>query len=236
MDFLHISEILSRIGEIQQRFQFDFGMPATPFENVLSNTLAQNAQKNAMVPPSPQSVEIQSALKDALSPIMKGNALLPLEAKEQALKSLMPLTQSAAPSNAANAVNPAGLNLEDLIASIAQSNNLEPSLVKAIVSAESNFNPKAVSSKGAIGLMQLMPDTARGLGVINPFNPEDNLTGGVAYLKQLLSQFGGDVPLALAAYNAGPGAVKQHGGIPPYGETQNFVNKVLSLKKQYEEK
>lgn len=236
MDFMHLSDILSRIGEIQQRFQFDFGMQSAPFENVLNNTLAQNARKNAMVPPGPQSVEIQSALKEAMSPLMKQNALLPLEAKEQTLKSLLPFEQSALTQNPVNPAGAAGLNLEDLIASIAQTNNLEPSLVKAIVSAESNFNPKAVSSKGAIGLMQLMPDTARSVGVINPFNPEENVSGGVTYLKQLLSQFGGDVSLALAAYNAGPGAVKQHGGIPPFNETQNFVNKVLSLKRQYEEK
>ncbi len=234
MDFLHISEIFSRIGEIQQRFQFDFGMPAAPFENMLNNAMAKNAQNATagMVPPSIESVEIQSALKNSGLTGQGKSAMLPLEMKEKSLASLFPVEQAAPAQTPPGAL---GVNLEDLIAGIAQSNNLEPSLVKAIVSAESNFNPKAISNKGALGLMQLMPDTAKSLGVINPFNPEENVTGGVTYFKQLLSQFSGDLPLALAAYNAGPGAVKQHGGIPPFNETQNFVNKVLSLKKQYEQ-
>lgn len=100
-------------------------------------------------------------------------------------------------------------------------------LVRAVIQVESAFNPKAVSSKGAIGLMQLMPATAKDLGVTDPFDPEQNIRGGVTYLKQLLDRFDHKVELALAAYNAGMGNVEKHGNtVPPFKETQNYVNKI----------
>jgi hypothetical protein len=106
---------------------------------------------------------------------------------------------------------------------------LDADLLDALVQTESNYDPGAVSSKRAIGLTQLMPDTAKSLGVSDPFNPEANLRGGAKYLSQMLKQFNGDVSKALAAYNAGPGTVTRYGGIPPYKETQNYVNKIMSL-------
>jgi len=100
-------------------------------------------------------------------------------------------------------------------------------LVRAVIQVESAFNPKAVSDKGAMGLMQLMPATARELGVTDPFNPEQNIRGGVTYLKQLLTRYDQKVELALAAYNAGIGNVEKHGNtVPPFKETQNYVNKI----------
>jgi soluble lytic murein transglycosylase len=110
--------------------------------------------------------------------------------------------------------------------------NLDPKLVRAVIYVESGENPKAVSPKGAMGLMQLMPGTARDLGVENPMRPRENIRGGVQYLSQMLDRFGGDVRLALAAYNAGPGAVEKFGGVPPYPETQDFVKKVLNVYKK----
>jgi len=107
--------------------------------------------------------------------------------------------------------------------------NVDANLVRALVKVESNFNPNAVSRKGAMGLMQLMPQTARQLNVRNPFNPEENVDAGVRHLKQLLQSFGGDVKLSLAAYNAGAGAVSRSAGIPRYAETQNYVRRITSL-------
>ncbi len=116
---------------------------------------------------------------------------------------------------------------DDLIVQHAQAQNLRPDLVRAVVQVESGYNPRAVSSKGAMGLMQLMPATARQLGVRAPFDPEENIRGGTTYLRQLLERFDGNEELALAAYNAGPMAVDHYGNkVPPYRETRDYVRKV----------
>jgi len=119
---------------------------------------------------------------------------------------------------------------DDIIVENSRLNNVRPSLVRAVVQVESGFNPRAYSPKGAMGLMQLMPATAREFGVRNPFNPDENVRGGVAYLRQLLDRYDGNEQLALAAYNAGPGAVDKHGqAIPPYRETRDYVTKVNGI-------
>lgn len=104
---------------------------------------------------------------------------------------------------------------------------LPPALLKAVALVESNLNPRAVSRAGAQGLMQLMPSTALSLGVKNPFDPRENIFGGARYLRSLLDRFGGDVRLALAAYNAGPGTVEKYNGVPPFPETQKYLQRVL---------
>jgi len=120
------------------------------------------------------------------------------------------------------------LSVTDLINQDAAKYGIDPALLLAIARQESNLNPAAVSSAGAQGVMQLMPATAASLGVTNPFDPAQNIDAGARYFSQLLSQFGGDTSLALAAYNAGPGSVSKYGGIPPFAETQNYVSSILS--------
>ncbi|MEW6682609.1 MAG: lytic transglycosylase domain-containing protein [Nitrospirota bacterium] len=110
---------------------------------------------------------------------------------------------------------------------------MDPALVRAVVRAESDYDPRAVSSAGALGLMQLMPGTAQDLAVANPFDPEENVRGGVQYLRYLLDRFNGDTALALAAYHAGEQTVDRHNGIPPIKATRTYVNRVLKFQKGY---
>lgn len=122
---------------------------------------------------------------------------------------------------------------DDIIEEHATRGGVRKDLVKAVIQVESAFNPRAVSTKGAMGLMQLMPATARQLGVANAFDPDQNIRGGVAYLRQLLDRYDGSETLALAAYNAGPGAVDRHGqAIPPYRETRDYVSRVNGIAGQ----
>lgn len=114
----------------------------------------------------------------------------------------------------------------DIIQRYSDRFRLEEALVKAVIKVESDYNPRIVSSKGAQGLMQLIPETARDLRVVNPFDPSENIRGGSQYLRQMLDQFDNDLELALAAYNAGPNAVRRHGGVPPYDETRTYIQRV----------
>lgn len=120
------------------------------------------------------------------------------------------------------------LGMQTMADETADEVGIDKGLFRALINAESAWNPNSLSPKGAKGLTQLMPETARGLGVLDPFDPLQNLRGGAKYLKGMIDRFGGDVSLALAAYNAGPNAVKKYNGIPPYAETQNYVKKIMA--------
>jgi soluble lytic murein transglycosylase-like protein len=141
-------------------------------------------------------------------------------------------------SHLADLRSPEGENLKLFHPIILQEANryeVDPALVKAIIMAESGYNPKAISKKGAKGLMQLMPSTAEALGVEDIFNPEQNISGGVRYFKQLVNRFDGDVTLALAAYNAGSRKVRHYQGIPPFKSTQCYIKKVFKYYDLYKD-
>jgi soluble lytic murein transglycosylase-like protein len=139
---------------------------------------------------------------------------------------------AVSPASAASSL-PAGTPYAAEITAAATRNGVDPALLAGLVKQESGFNPNAGSGAGARGLTQLMPGTASGLGVTNILDPVQNLNGGAKYLKQQLDAFGGDVTKALAAYNAGPGAVQRFGGVPPYSETQNYVRIVQANAAAY---
>jgi soluble lytic murein transglycosylase-like protein len=119
--------------------------------------------------------------------------------------------------------------LRRMVSRVSEDSGLDPRLVDALVRVESDYDPRAVSRRGAMGLMQLMPETARRLEVEDPFDPEENVRGGTRELSRLVDRYAGNLQLALAAYNAGEGAVAQHRGIPPFAETRNYVARILSL-------
>jgi soluble lytic murein transglycosylase-like protein len=146
------------------------------------------------------------------------------------------LLPALAPPDAANPDAPAPVPPEQIDALVQQNADIwqvDPALIKSVIANESSFNANAQSPVGAQGLMQLMPETAASLGVKNPFDPAQNVAGGTRYLRSLLDRFKGDTRLAVAAYNAGPGAVEKYGDVPPYAETQSYVKNVLGSLDQY---
>ena len=159
-----------------------------------------------------------------------GHLVLSDKAKDPSAKSYAISSATTASFRTTRPLNKRAALYETLIEKNAAQNLVNPDLVRALIQAESAFNAQAVSPKGAMGLMQLMPGTAAEHGVFDAFNPAENIRAGVKYLKTLLDRYQGRVELALAAYNAGPGAVKKYGGkVPPYRETQNYVARIQGI-------
>jgi soluble lytic murein transglycosylase-like protein len=197
-----ISRVLQRINQIETSFaNVPRVNPSRSFERVLkeSQSLPQQNQKTELAP-KVNSVKAEIIKKAAA------------EKKEKTAK---------------ESVSDAPADVDSIIKESAAKYGVDESLVRAIAKNESNYRTDAVSPAGAIGVMQLMPATAEGLGVKDIYNPYDNIDGGTKYLKELLDTFGGDITKTVAAYNAGPQAVKAYGGVPPYAETQNYVERVL---------
>jgi len=166
-----------------------------------------------------------AAVAAAPAPVAAGATTAPFSA--QLASALSPTTATGAAGAPAAPGAPGATPFAAEISAAAARNGVDPSVLTGLIRAESNFDPNAGSPAGAQGLTQLMPATAAGLGVANPLDPVQSIEGGARYLRQQLDHFGGDVTKALAAYNAGPGAVERFGGVPPYEETQNYVRRVL---------
>jgi len=185
--------------------------------------------KRSQTPARQSSLVFWSSTEHRWKPVPSANVRAARSAAEE-VNHLLASTEGLAP--AARPVRGRVFSQQEIDAAIDQAasrHNVDPSLVRAVIKVESNFNPNAVSRKGAMGLMQLMPQTARLLNVSNPFDPEQNVDAGVRQLKQLMENYGGDVKLTLAAYNAGPGAVARSAGVPHYAETRQYVKRITQL-------
>lgn len=216
------------------------------FSSMIQNLLSSSGQSSAMQRAVQMNNQIKS-INAQWSPVEKTttNIINPQVSFEKVLQEGAKtkfgdlLTNPATRVNAQIYTNTAGSariktdytdksKIKELISRVSKKHGIDEKLVNAVVKQESGFNPNAKSKVGALGLMQLMPSTAKGLGVTNPMDPEQNVEGGVKYLKSMLNKYNGNIILALAAYNAGPNAVDKYDGVPPYAETQNYVKSILS--------
>lgn len=198
-----MQELLARVGE-DRRVPKPPVTAAPPSTQKAGSETASVSSGLRAAPSFARQLDLASALQP-LDPLVGGRAL-------------QPIATGTSPET----------DLKALTREVAAKHGVDPAVFQALVQAESDFNQRLVSRAGAMGLAQLMPKTAASLGVSDPFDPRQNLDGGARYLSQMVKQFGGDLKLALAAYNAGPGAVQRAGGVPPFKETQDYVRKVLS--------
>lgn len=185
------------------------------FENILKSSTTDFGSLLL----NPQSMKVNADIVKSQNSVNTFNNAIQELNKIKSAENLSLNTTSATPSQH---------QLLGMISQISQKHGVDENLVKAVIKQESGFNTRAKSKAGAMGLMQLMPATASSLGVKDPFNPVQNVEGGVKYLKSMLNKYNGNTILALAAYNAGPGAVDKYDGVPPYAETQNYVRNILA--------
>ena len=216
------------------------------FSSMLQNLLSSSGQANAMQRAVQMNsyvnkynaqwtpVEKQQAVSNNAQPIQSFDSILKNSTKTK-FGDLLTNPSTKVNANIYTAQASSGAEkmsmrekINDIVSRMSKKHGVDEKLVNALIKQESGFNPNAKSKVGAMGLMQLMPSTAKGLGVTNPLDPEQNVDGGVKYLKSMLNKYNGNIILALAAYNAGPGAVDKYDGVPPYKETQNYVKSILA--------
>ncbi len=225
-----IAEIQQRISELEKMFGFK-----NTVSNKFQNTLEAELQKIENLDTAKKIKPIEQFLAENKMPVNE-NAAANAKKVAEALQAEdnLAVVDSFNPSANPNVEtrrrveNSAPTTTEGMIEAAARRYGVESDLVKAIATAESNMNQEARSYVGAIGVMQLMPETAGSLGV-DPYDEKQNIEGGAHYIRQMLDKFNGNVKYAIAAYNAGPGAVQKYGGIPPYSETQNYVGRVMDF-------
>lgn len=227
-----ITHVQQRVAELQKAFgQLQQVPGAAGFESTLQRAMQRQAaaeaakQQGTATSAAVQPTQ-QAAAGSAASPAQAGNGTNGTNGVQTA-KTTLPISVGTG-YRAVSDLPAANGDLSTLVQAAAQKENVDPRLVNAIAQAESGGDQSAVSPVGAIGVMQLMPDTAAGLGV-DPYDEKQNVEGGAKYLREMLDTFGGDVKKAVAAYNAGPAAVKAYGGVPPYPETQEYVSRVLDM-------
>ncbi|MDI9513975.1 MAG: lytic transglycosylase domain-containing protein [Clostridiaceae bacterium] len=212
---MKVSDILAqKIAEIESRLPVKLkGSSKDSFASVLGDSMTSQAASNAPIIDSTQLESSKSS--NTKYPLVSGSyeSVYPRLSQTE-IQELMPRIDAA-------------------IEAFSEQFNVDPLLIRAVMKQESSFQPFALSTSGAMGLMQLMPGTAEGLGVSDPYNIEENIRGGVQYLSYQLKAFDNDLKLALAAYNAGPNAVRRFGGIPPYEQTQKYVELVLKYYDMY---
>jgi soluble lytic murein transglycosylase-like protein len=208
-------------------------MPQSAFAREMAQANAQNMAFRQQIAASGATAQNGSAM-----PLLQQNGL-PVEIQSLSALFTQPSLMSAVPMATATAAAPAASGIQvpggfgPIINEAAQKYGIDPALIAAVIETESKFNPAAVSGAGARGLMQLMPATARGLGVTDANDPVQNVLGGAKLLGQLSQKYNGNLELTLAAYNAGSGAVDKHGGIPPYGETRKYVPLVMAAYNRF---
>ena len=210
VDMASIANVRERISAIQERMGMGQNVPGLDFEETLKTEMSK-IQKTVQA-----ASDVPNNIRDTVAKVREN-------AEAQALNKAQGKAESVL-----SAHETTDGTIQSFMDDAAAKYNVDSKLLTAVAEVESGLNPDAISGAGAIGVMQLMPGTAEALGV-NPYDTRQNIEGGAKYLKQMLDTFGGDVSKALAAYNAGPNAVKSYGGIPPYAETQNYVNRVLDI-------